>query len=107
MRVQCGDCSVIFDDAERSCVCPHPSLFASPEHRARKLLALSLLETPLWWAHQRHGPPLYVESMNHDGMVTIRGFSGEFHPSLFVRAAEVIDSPPVDSAPAPADNPPE
>ena len=82
MRVQCGECRIVFDDAERSTICPHDR-FLSPEHLAQKDLALSLLGKKLGWA-SGGTEILEVQSVDAVGMVTLRTYTGSFAPHLFI-----------------------
>jgi hypothetical protein len=82
----CDDCQTPYDDAVRSTLCPHPRLLTEAA-QARKDLALSLLGHELHWAHMPEGPALTIESVGWDGMVTLRGWPGEFAPHLFRRVS--------------------
>jgi hypothetical protein len=72
-----------YDDAECFTFCPH-GRFITPEDRDRKDLAFSLIGKPLRFAHQPDGPERRIQSISGDGMVTIKDFSGEFAPHLFI-----------------------
>jgi len=86
MFVTCKDCNLRFDDSVRSTLCPH-TRFISEANRKQKDLAFSLVGKKLRFAHQvddPNGEDVYIQSINQDGMVTLRGWSGEFTPTLFV-----------------------
>lgn len=86
MNVICRQCGVPYDDAERSTVCPHDRFLTVAVQR-QKDLALSLMGKDLRWAHRPSMDDIVrVESISWTGMVTIRGFVGEFAPHLFVVA---------------------
>jgi len=78
----CRDCHVTYDDAVCWTCCPHER-FISDIVAARKDAAVALMREDLVWAHQPDGPTLRIESISADGMVTLRGWSGEFSPTYF------------------------
>jgi hypothetical protein len=86
MLRDCQQCRKRYDDAECYTFCPH-ARFITAEDRGRKDLAFTLIGKPLCFAHQPNGEKVFVESIGHDGMVTLKGWTGEFAPHLFVLAA--------------------
>lgn len=78
----CQECRAVYDDADRSTICPH-ELIMPAEDLAQKKLALTLMEKPIRFNHVRWGPPLRVSACSWNGMVTIHGMTGEFAPHLF------------------------
>lgn len=85
MIVKCRECGLRYDDAERITYCPHKFL-KTPEEFAQHDLAMSLMGKPLRWAHDLSGlgEPLYIESVDYQGMVSIKGWTGMFAPHVFV-----------------------
>lgn len=84
MIVTCPDCKLSYDDAERSTICAHDPIFSNPEDLERKILALTLLEKTIRFAHEPNGPDRRVQFCNWNGMVELFGMVGEFAPHLFV-----------------------
>jgi hypothetical protein len=82
MERTCDDCAAIYDDAERSTICPH-GRFLSPELQAQKDLAISLIGKTLRWANEPGGETLRIQSVGWNGLVTLVGWSGEFAPHCF------------------------
>ena len=85
MRVTCDKCRVMYDDAKAFTFCPHER-FMSDQTAAQKDLGVSLVGKPLKWANEINEPTaavLYIESVGFDGMVTLRGWTGEFAPTCF------------------------
>lgn len=58
------------------------------ERQARRSDAGRLVDRDLRWAHLPDGPTVRVEQVSASGMVTIRGYVGEFAPHLFVVVGE-------------------
>lgn len=87
MQRKCEDCGARYDDATCTTICPHGQ-FISDENARQKDLAFSLVGKPLRFAHQGPDDPwLFIQTINQDGMVTLReGYEGEFAPHLFVVA---------------------
>jgi hypothetical protein len=83
MKVTCEKCHLIFDDARRNTICPHPALM-SDEALAQKDLAFSLIGKKLNFNHEPNGPGYQIESIGRTGMISLKGFAGEFAPHLFV-----------------------
>jgi hypothetical protein len=82
MTTICNECQDTYDDARRSTICPHEKLMPD-EDMDRKIAAIKLIGKRLRWANEPDGA-LQVESVSYNGMVTIRGWAGEFAPHLFV-----------------------
>src|ERR1035438_2298470 len=83
MLRDCDDCGNSYDDAECVTYCPHPR-FISPEDARRKDLAIGLINSPLCFKEAQPNPPVVrIESISHNGMVTLRGWPDEFEPSRF------------------------
>jgi hypothetical protein len=78
----CDDCKWTYDDAKCWTYCPHLQ-FVSNEMAAQKDLAFSLIGKRLRFTHMPDGD-LRIESINAEGMVSIKGMSGYFAPHLFV-----------------------
>jgi hypothetical protein len=83
MMVSCTDCSTIYDDADRSTICPH-GLIMPIDDLNRKKAALDLCERDICFAHMPGGPTYRIQSVSWNGMVTLHGMTGEFAPHLFV-----------------------
>lgn len=58
------------------------------ERQVRRSDAGRLVGRDLKWAHLPDGPTVRVERVSASGMVTIRGYVGEFAPHLFVVVEE-------------------
>lgn len=83
MKRNCDKCSMDYDDARRSTICPHKMLMPL-EDLERKEMAISLLEKPLRFHHMpEDSDPLFIQGVTYNGMVEIRGMVGEFAPHLF------------------------
>jgi hypothetical protein len=87
MQRKCETCGFDYDDARCTTICPHQQ-FISDENAKQKDLAFSLVGKPLRWLVELPGyayVPIFIQSIRHDGMVTLRGdeFPGEFAPHLF------------------------
>lgn len=78
----CDRCERRYDDAVAFTFCPHDR-FLSDEAAARKDHACKLLGVELSWASEPDGEPVFIESVTHDGMVSIAGHVGVFAPHLF------------------------
>jgi hypothetical protein len=76
-----------YDDARRSTICPHNKLM-SDEDMDRKELAMSLTEKKLQFASDPDRPAVEIQSISWNGMVTLRGWAGEFAPHLFIEAVK-------------------
>lgn len=84
MRVSCPKCNLVYDDAIYSTLCPHGQIM-SAQNLAQKIQAIELMGKPLRFAHwPDNSEPLYIESIDFTGMVTIRGMQGQFASHLFV-----------------------
>jgi hypothetical protein len=84
MNRQCEDCKVRYDDARQVTYCPHAE-FLTPGQAARKDAAMKLLGKKVVFWHRPAGVgPAIVDSIDFEGMVSIKGWSGMFHPELFV-----------------------
>jgi hypothetical protein len=83
MRRNCTECHASYDDAARLTYCPHDPLM-SAEDLEQKDAAIKLIAKPLHFAGQPDGPEVRVESISWNGMVTLKGWSGQFAPHLFV-----------------------
>jgi hypothetical protein len=83
MKVTCPKCLKELDDAKQTTICPHER-FISDEIAAQKDLAFSLLRKTVYFAHLPEGEGFQVESIGHDGMISLRGMVGSFAPHLFV-----------------------
>jgi hypothetical protein len=81
MQKTCDSCARVYDDAKCWTYCPHDQ-FLSDESLAQKDLANRLCGKRLRFNHMPDGN-LYIESVNWEGMVTIKGMPGEFAPHLF------------------------
>lgn len=90
MRVQCGDCYSIFDDAEKLTFCPHDPIMPADDLEQKKL-GLSLIGKPIRFAHEPDGPNRSVQAIGWNGMVTLQGMVGEFAPHLFIFAPVLQD----------------
>jgi hypothetical protein len=82
MTRTCAVCEAVYDDAVGSTICPHRR-FLSEADQQQKDLALSLLGHELRWTHLPDGPPVRIQSVGWNGMVTLDGWTGEFAPHLF------------------------
>lgn len=82
MLITCEKCQLPFDDAVCWTVCPHER-FISPENAAQKDAGMKLLGKRVRFAHMKEAAG-FVNSMGHDGMVTLETLSGEFAPHVFV-----------------------
>lgn len=87
MRVDCPDCNLSYDDADRSTICPH-ELIMPIDDLVQKKLALDLCEKDICFAHQPDGPVHRIRSISWNGMVTLHDMVGEFAPHIFVVAKE-------------------
>jgi hypothetical protein len=87
MMVPCKTCSTIYDDADRSTICPHGLIMAADD-LAQKKAGLALCERDICFAHQPDGPTHRIQSVNWNGMVTLHDMVGEFAPHLFVIAKQ-------------------
>ena len=83
--VPCHDCSTIYDDADRSTICPH-NLIMPPADLLQKKLALELCDHDICFAHQPEGSIHRIQSIEWNGMVTLHDMVGQFAPHLFVIA---------------------
>ncbi len=82
MNTTCGDCRRTYDDAVQWTFCPHQP-FITDEHCEQKDAAFSLVGKDIYFAHQPEGPYHRVQTINQDGMLTLRDMTGEFSPHLF------------------------
>jgi hypothetical protein len=87
MRRTCYSCRVSYDDITHSTAHPHQR-FISDEAAAQKDLAFSLIGKKLVFTDRPKMEPFAIESIGAHGMVTIRGLTGEFAPSLFVEVKD-------------------
>jgi hypothetical protein len=85
MMVACKKCSTLYDDADRTTICPH-GLIMPPTDLVQKKLALELCDHDICFAHQPDGPTHRIQSINWNGMVTLHDMVGQFAPHLFVKA---------------------
>lgn len=88
MTRTCETCKFTYDDAKSTTICPHEQ-FISDETAAQKDLAFSLLGKYVVFVEFPNDPGLppeglRVESVNWNGLVSLRGILGSFAPSLFV-----------------------
>lgn len=83
MQTTCEACGRTYDDSRWWTYCPHAQ-FLSNAAAIRKDDATRLLGGPVFWnTDTEQATPLQIVSVAFDGMVTIRGYSGLFAPSLF------------------------
>ena len=85
MRVNCPDCNLSYDDADRSTTCPHDLIMPIVDLMQKKA-ALALCDHDVRFAHQPNGPVHRVQSINWNGMVTLHDMVGQFAPHLFIIA---------------------
>lgn len=78
MQRTCEWCDGKYDDAKCTTICPHEQ-FISDELAKQKGLAISLR-----FAHMQEGTTFRIQSIGHDGMVSLTGMVGSFAPRLFV-----------------------
>ena len=82
----CKDCSVTYDDARCSTICPH-SLIMPIKTLDQKILAIDLMQQAQGkYVRFRggHDPNKYrMQAVLWDGMICVEGLSGEFAPHLF------------------------
>ncbi len=90
--VQCPDCTHIYDDAERSTICPH-GRFRSTEDQRQHDAAYALVGKDIRFADQPSGKVYRVQAIGHDGMVWLAGMAGKFKPSQFVVVPEAKPAP--------------
>lgn len=88
MNVSCDACGAIFDDADRTTVCPH-DLIMPADDLARKKAGLDLIGRDICFAHEPAGPVRRVQAVGWNGMVTLHDMAGEFAPHLFVLARQL------------------
>lgn len=89
MLRECEECHARYDDARRWTICPHDS-FISDESAKRKDIAFSLIGKDIFWIHLPDGNPERVQSIDANGMVTLKGWAGAFSPTLFLTKEEVV-----------------
>lgn len=82
MNVTCQKCSIEFDDADRSTICPHDLIMPAKDIE-RKKAALKLLGKYVSFHHMPE-KSFFVESCSWNGMISVSGMVGEFAPHLFV-----------------------
>jgi hypothetical protein len=87
MMVACKECSTIYNDADRSTICPHDWIMP-PIDLMQKKLALELIDHDICFAHQPDGSTHRIQSITWNGMVTLHDMVGQFAPHLFVKASE-------------------
>lgn len=92
MQRTCQICRADYDDAIQWTFCPHER-FISEEDLERKELALSLIGKDLVWNHEPDGAIVRIQSIGHNGMVTLAGWPGEFAPHLFQIRSTAEPSP--------------
>jgi hypothetical protein len=82
----CPRCTLPYDDARRSTICPHDGLLP-PELMEQKIRACELIGRKVFFANRPNGvKPALVTTVHWDGMVELEGWPGRFAPHLFVLA---------------------
>lgn len=84
MVFECAKCGTVYDDLDRTTVCPHELLMSMDDLR-QKDLGLSLVGKRVKFHGDLPQPPdgYEIMSVGWNGMVGLRGMVGEFAPHLF------------------------